>query len=170
MSKMSNDDFEFEEGQSKFRDSFAFSDYKYGKKSIKRSWVLIILTGLLAALLSFVAGLLSSLYGSSQWWINLLSSLIGLPLGFIIACKNSYDTLLQDISDAVITALVYTLTYFVIGLIIFFLLSTASVFSVIFGLFSFWGAALIIGVYSICIFMLGAVLGNIYQAISVASN
>ncbi|MBD3191568.1 MAG: hypothetical protein GF308_13045 [Candidatus Heimdallarchaeota archaeon] len=167
---MSEDELEFGEEESKFRDSYAFSDYKYGQKTIKRSWVLISLTGVLGALFSFTIGILASLFSSSQWWINLLLSLIGLPLGFLISCKNSYDTLLKDISDAVMTAFIYALTYFVIGLIIALFFSATSVFSMIFGIFSFWAVALIIGIYSICIFVLGALVGNIYQGLSAASN
>jgi hypothetical protein len=99
------------------KDSLAFREYHTESKGVKRNWKIIILVGISTGLLSVGTYLFAVLALENPYALNFVISLYGIPAGFVIGITNSHFTLLEDIKDAGLGAVVYVISYYIFGVI-----------------------------------------------------
>ena len=139
----------------------AFKEYTSGRsKGIKTPWIPIVIIGISTAALSFIFYIYGITVLGNPFAMNMIIGLLGLPAGFIIAFKNKTLDIMVSWRYSSFTGIVYTISYFIIGVIIL-NISSSGISSRIGTLVSLVLSCLVIGVYSIFVtFAIGALLGT----------
>ena len=143
------------------RESNALKEYNLGRRpKIKTPWISIIIIGLLTAVLSFVLFVFGIVTMGNPYAMNMIIGLLGIPAGFIIAFKNKTLDIMVSWRYSSFTALIYSATFFVIGIVITSIgsLGLGNLFG---GLLSLLLSCLVITGYSVLVtFAVGALLGT----------
>ncbi|MGC9778935.1 MAG: hypothetical protein HZR80_06805 [Candidatus Heimdallarchaeota archaeon] len=154
------------EEDTNLRDSQAFKEYAHGRsKKIPLPWVTIIISGVLVSVAMIATNFLAvALYGNA-YAFNFILALYGIPAGFACAWKNKTFSALISLKFSTISALIATVTFFLISLI-FVLTNANETFGYIVGIVELLIACAIIAVFFICVtFAMGALLGTFIAGI-----
>ena len=153
------------EENSDITESAAFREYQTGTRpKIRPPWAWIISVGIITAVLSIVTNVFAALALENPYALNFLIGLYGIPAGFLIATRNKTLSFLVAFQHSSYSAGVFTIFFLVLNLVSL-AINPGSIVGVFIGIGGSILSSLVIGLYCIFTFGLGALLGTFFMGV-----
>ncbi len=147
------------------RESVAFKEYQTGaRKQIKTPWSWIIVIAIITAISSSITSIFAAIVMDNPWALNFIIGLYGLPAGFVIAFRNKTLSFLVSFRYSSYSAMIFTLIFFLFGVIEKAIFS-ASIGGFLINVGQISLTSLVIGLYCVFTFGLGAFIGTFVHGV-----